>query len=361
MRCHSCLTEISSQFYCLKCRKSLFDGRKVSALAFDKQEFYKKRKEYLRNISISGVQDKMSLAFNEEGILEVTAKNGRYILKPIPSGEQIDLAHDVCANEHLSMQLSQQVFKIPTAKNALIPFSNGELAYITKRFDYAGNGDKLDQEDFASILEYTSESKGKNYKYESSYEACAEARQKFVPAALPAVEDFYKRIVVNYLIGNADAHLKNFSLYRAEGRIDRILTPNYDLLYTRYHVPNEVGYMGLDLSKDELTKSTEAFSAMGYYSLEDFELLAEKLSIKEKRLEKIFELILSSTPRVMEMIDNSFLSQEGKVAYKKNYLDRLRLHLCYSVEQYAFSGTMQRVIDMRINAKYIKVPFLSLF
>jgi len=162
---------------------------------------------------------------------------------------------------------------------------------------------------------------------------------------MPALEDFYKRIVINYLIGNADAHLKNFSLYREEGRKDRSLTPNYDLLYTRYHIPNEEGYMGLDLFEDERDNPTKAFEAMGYYTLEDFELFADKIGIKPKRLEKIFELILVSTPKVMEMIEHSFLSDEGKEAYRKNYEERLKLHLCYSIEQYDFNAKMQKVID----------------
>jgi acetyl-CoA carboxylase carboxyltransferase component len=54
MRCHSCLAK-SAKIYCPKCTKELFDGKKVSALSFDKQEFYQKRKEYAKRISISGV------------------------------------------------------------------------------------------------------------------------------------------------------------------------------------------------------------------------------------------------------------------------------------------------------------------
>jgi len=344
MRCHSCMVE-TAKTYCPKCTKELFDGKKVQALAFDKQEFYQKRKEYAKRISISGVQDKLSLTFDENNTLITTDIEGHYILKPAPSEEQVDNSHDICANEHLSMQISKQIFNIPTAGSALIPFSTDELAYITKRFDYAKNGQKLDQEDFAAVLEYTSDRQGRNYKYESSYEACAKAIQMYIPASMPALEDFYKRIVVNYLIGNADAHLKNFSLYRAEGRKDRSLTPNYDLLYTRYHIPNEEGYMGLDLFEDEGDNPTKAFEAMGYYTLEDFELFADKIGIKPKRLEKIFELILVSTPQVMEMIEHSFLSDEGKEAYRKNYEERLKLHLCYSIKQYDFNAKMRKVID----------------
>jgi serine/threonine-protein kinase HipA len=344
MRCHSCLGQ-SVKIYCPKCRKELFDGKKVSGLLFDKQAFYQKRKEYAKRISISGVQDKLSLVFDENNILTPTDIEGHYILKPSPSEEQVDNSHDICANEHLSMQISKQIFNIPTASSALIPFSTGELAYITKRFDYAKDGQKLDQEDFAAVLEHTSDKQGRNYKYESSYESCAKAVQKYIPASMPALEDFYKRIVVNYLIGNADAHLKNFSLYRAEGRKDRSLAPNYDLLYTRYHIHNEEGYMGLALFEDEENGTTKAFEAMGYYTLEDFELFADKIGIKPKRLENIFELILSSTPRVIKMIEDSFLSEKGKEAYKKNYEERLRLHLCYSIKQYDFNTKMQKIID----------------
>jgi len=347
MKCFSCLKEIEKGYYCKKCRTELFDGRKVVPLHFDKKEFYKKRRELADRMSISGVQDKISLAFGENGVLEPTAENGLYILKPIPAAEDIDKANDIAANEHVSMLLSRKVFKIPTALSALIAFSDGEKAYITRRFDYTGEVKdgrpvKSDQEDFASILEYTVDTKGQNYKYESSYEACARAIRKFVPAYMPALEDFYRRIVLNYLIGNADAHLKNFSLYREAGRTDWSLTPNYDLLYTRYHIPGELGYMGLELFDDH---ETEAFGAMGYYTLEDFEKFAKIIGIPQKRLLKIFEHFLQKTPEVIELVEKSFLSEEGKHAYIGNYLERLKLHLCYHIESHAFQARTEPIIE----------------
>jgi len=348
MQCYSCLKEITRGYYCKKCRDTLFDGRKITPLTFDKKEFYKKRRELADRMSISGVQDKISLRFEEDGILKPTATEGTYILKPIPAEENIDHAKDIVANEHLSMLLSREVFKIPTALSALIEFSDGEKAYITRRFDYdihekSGAAVKLDQEDFASILDRTSEANGRNYKYDASYETCAKAIKQFIPAYMPALEDFYKRIFLNYLMGNSDAHLKNFSLYRAPGRKDWSLTPNYDLLFTRYHVPQEIGYMGLDLFEDGT--ETEAYKAMGYYTLEDFELFAEITGVPQKRLSKLFENFLQKTPEVVAMVEKSFLSDEGKRAYLKNYLERLKWHVCYSVEKYPFRGKMQPVID----------------
>ncbi len=348
MQCYSCLKEITQGYYCKKCRDLIFDGRKITPLTFDKKEFYKKRRELADRMSISGVQDKISLKFEKDGTLKPTATQGTYILKPIPAAENIDHAEDIVANEHLSMLLSREVFKIPTALSALIEFSDGEKAYITRRFDYGideenGMSIKLDQEDFASILDRSSETNGKNYKYDANYEACAKAIKQFVPAYMPALEDFYKRILLNYLIGNSDAHLKNFSLYRALKRKDWSLTPNYDLLFTRYHIPGELGYMGLELFEGD--NETEAFKAMGYYTLEDFELFAETIGVPQKRLSKLFENFLQETPKVVAMVEKSFLSDEGKQAYLKNYLERLKLHVCYSVEKYSFRGKMQSIID----------------
>jgi len=339
-KCHSCLIQISSNLYCSKCLKKLFNNKDIKPLTFDKTEFYKKRTILAEKMSISGVQDKISLTL-KESLLEATATDGRYILKPIPAEEKLENKNDICANEHLSMQLSEQIFKIETAPNALIPFSNGELAYITKRFDYAKNGIKLDQEDFASILEFTSENKGKNYKYDSSYEDCANAIKEHIKPSIFALEDFFKRIIFNYLIGNADAHLKNFSLYRKEGRTDYSLSPNYDLLYTTYHVPQD-GYMGLELFNDYQSPTS---LATGYPTLEDFEQFASFLGIKPIRLKKIFELFLPKTAEVINMIEKSFLSEKGKKVYAKMYLERLKLHLCYSSERYPFEKITQDIID----------------
>ena len=84
---------------------------------------------------------------------------------------------------------------------------------------------------------------------------------------------------------------------------------------------------------------------MGYYTLEDFELFAERIGIPEKRLQKIFDSFLQKTPEVVLMVQHSFLSKEGKHAYLKNYLERLKLHLCYSIDSYTFVGKMQPIID----------------
>lgn len=331
MKCYGCFKPIASGTYCTKCKDELFNGRNINQLNFDIKEFYEYRQSQAPRISISGVQDKISLKLEGNDLIS-TDKNGTYILKPVPA-TQLQHSEDIVANEHLSMQLSKQVFKIPTAANAIVHFRNGDMAYLVKRFDYAKDGSKLDQEDFASIIGTSEETDGQNYKYDSSYEAIASAIQNVVAASSTAIEDLYLRIILNYLIGNGDAHLKNFSLYRPEGRSDYTLTPNYDLLFSGYHIHEMFGVMGLELFESYETKS---YGALGFYSLEDFEAFAHLFRIPSSRMIKIYKLIFSSASKAEQMIENSFMTDNGKEAYLKNFQKRLKNGLAYTMKEPGF-------------------------
>ncbi len=231
--------------YCSKCIKELFSGITPNPLNFNKVEFTKKRAELSARMSISGVQDKIFLTFEKKDLIP-TATNGKYILKPISSDNgHIQNEKDIVANEHLSMLISKNIFNIPTANCGLIQFSDKEFAYITKRFDYDENSNlKHDQEDFAGIMGITPSSHGENYKYDAcSYLDCARMIKKYVASSVVSIEDFFKRIILNYLICNGDAHIKNFSLYSKADSNEYFLTPNYDLLNTRFHINEKYGDM----------------------------------------------------------------------------------------------------------------------
>ncbi len=321
-KCLACLEEKKLyNDYCSKCIKELFDGITPNPLYFDREEFIQKRALLSPKMSISGVQDKISLKFEKNDLIP-TASNGKYILKPITKGQgQIKNEKDVVANEHLSMLISKNIFKIPTASCGLIRFSDGELAYLVKRFDYDENGLKYDQEDFASILGFSPVTHGANYKYDAcTYLECAKMIKKYVASHRISLEDFLKRIVLNYLICNGDAHLKNFSLYSKANSKEYFLTPNYDLLNTRFHVNELYGDMALDLLDD----CTSSYEAYGYYTLDDFQTFANLIDLPKVRFEKIIKFIEYSYPKVKDLIDKSFLSSEAKVFYIKNYEDRLK-------------------------------------
>ena len=129
---------------------------------------YKDSPEFLissiNRISISGVQEKLS-AIIKKGKIIITpeGESGRYIIKPIPDYKHLRFRNNIPANEHLTMQIASQVYKIKTAENAMVFFSDGQPAYITKRFDYATDGSKIRQDDFASIAGKTERNNGKGY------------------------------------------------------------------------------------------------------------------------------------------------------------------------------------------------------
>lgn len=224
------------------------------------------------------------------------------------------------ANEHLTMQIADRVYKINTAANAVIFFSDGEIVYITKRFDILPNGHKLLQEDFAQISERTEETHGRNYKYDFSYEEIAALIKKYVKAYAVEIEPWFRIIIFNYLFSNGDVHLKNFSLYRNEVYGDYMLTPFYDLLNTKLHVPGEKD-MALELFKDGF--ETEQFRAGSKYTKPDFIELPDRIGINKIRLNKIYNNMLNGSHEVENLVSNSFLKESLKTQYLNNYFHRL--------------------------------------
>ncbi|NBT86609.1 MAG: HipA domain-containing protein, partial [Alphaproteobacteria bacterium] len=113
-------------------------------------------------------------------------------------------------------------------KLSSIPVLN-EVALVLTRFDRGPKGEKLRLEDFAQIL---CKPKGRDYsgKYDAAYEDVAALILKH--SARPGIDlaKFYKRLIVFVLIGNADAHLKNFSLL--ETSVGLRLSPVYDVVNT---------------------------------------------------------------------------------------------------------------------------------
>ena len=315
MRCLGCFKD-TQQIYCSKCKKELFEKQKISfTLDFDKKEFLSTKINLSNRMSISGVQDKIALKIENNKLIPAI-KNSQYLLKPIPIMEHGALLDDVAVNEHFTMQLARQIYKIPTASNALISFNDGELAYLTKRFDRV-DGKKIKQEDFASIAQKTEASHGKNYKYNYSYEQIAKLIKQYLPAQKLELIKFFKLVLFNYLVGNGDAHLKNFSVIQRETK-DYTLSPAYDLLSSSIHIPNE-SRTALELFEEY---ETQSFLANGFYAYDDFVKFGEFIGLDKKMTSQIVEEFLSYQDKTLALLEVSFLSLEAKNRYMELFLDR---------------------------------------
>ncbi len=311
--------------YSPKAIKEVFNGVKVShVLTFpspksetkEQLEFLEKRKR----ISISGVQEKYSVKLVNNQF-ELTEIGGEYILKPIPA--DVLFASQVPANEHVTMQIANQIFKLPTAKCAIIFFADGEQAYITKRFDVQANGKRCLKEDFASLAQVSTQNAGNNYKYNYAYDKMAALIDAYFPAAILAKEQFFNLIVFNYLFSNGDAHLKNFSRIDCEGNGDGKLAPAYDLLNTNIHTND--GFLALEdgLYKDDFKHPS--FGVLGYYGYDDFISFAEKIGLLTIRAKRIVDAFLKRQDEVEKLVNNSFMDSNTKETYLKNYHERLKM------------------------------------
>lgn len=320
MKCKGCYLE-SKQDYCLSCRKKLFNKIKVSSvLNFDapKDDNLQIFQEQSKKLSISGVQLKYSLKLNGNQ-LELCEKGGEYIFKPIPVARQLQELDSAPENEHVTMQIAEQIFNISTAANGLIYFKDGQPAYITKRFDVKQDGRKYLQEDFAQLLSRSKQTQGDTFKYESNYEEIGHLIKRYVAASIPTLEKFFKLVLFNYIISNGDAHLKNFSLIRNENG-EYLLTHAYDLMCTVLHTPNESD-TALSLYDGDI--DSDFYQHYGFYGKPNFIELAKRLGILEKRAEKIILDFLNKKDFVSEVIHLSFLSESVKLKYIKNYMDKI--------------------------------------
>ena len=304
--------------YSRTCSKRVFNGSKVNHILPNAslQSNHSSEDSFEENatrMSISGVQEKFSIIQLKNKIrLTKEGEQGTHILKPIPSGSKN--ADQMPANEHLTMQIAQQVFGIETAANALIFFGNGDPAYITKRFDVVPGGLKLAQEDFASLAGKSPQTHGADYKYLGSYWDLFELMRENLPSYKVESLKLFKLLVFNYLFSNGDAHLRNFSIIETP-QGDFKLSPAYDLLNSRIHIEDK------DFALDE--GLIPARMGQGNVA-KQFRLLADYAGIPEKQTNAIMALMVSKTEQVTNLIDASFLKDRIKRSYLQTYQLKLK-------------------------------------
>ncbi|MGI6310582.1 MAG: HipA domain-containing protein [Bacteroidales bacterium] len=253
-------------------------------------------------MSIQGIQPKLSARLNiKEEKFEIVDTGGRYILKP-----QHQFFPEMPENEDLTMKLASEIgLEIPV--HGLIWSKDKTLTYFIRRFDRKGQNDKVAVEDFAQLAGLT-----RDTKYDYSMEEVVDLINKF--CTFPAIEKLilFKLVIFNYLTGNDDHHLKNFSIITEDGKVK--LSPCYDLLNTtiEYRKPDEEIALPLKGKKKRLT-----YNIIEYFGLGRCELTA-------KSVDKVLDTISSAIPVWKSLIDSSFLSNGMKEKYLK--LLETRLH-----------------------------------
>lgn len=180
-------------------------------------------------LSLAGAQEKISLAFfNNKWHLPINGAPSTHILKPTRARNLSTIA----ANEFICMQLANNM-KMQVPQTQLIYIEDIPV-FVCERYDRKLNIDenkieRIHQEDFCQALSVMSDNK---YQADGgpSYADCLNLIQNHFSNPLQDSSKFLKSILFNYLIGNCDAHAKNYSLITTEGKI--YLSPLYDLVST---------------------------------------------------------------------------------------------------------------------------------
>lgn len=214
---------------------------KVRAIKFDKMSPDNK-------FSLAGVQMKFSMK-EKDGRYNLSKEDvlGDWIVKTPSTTHK-----DVPMNEYTAMKLAAFVgIEIPEIKlvelNKLdnlpqINLPDEKLAFAIKRFD-RDDEVRIHMEDFAQVLvKYPHE------KYNSaSYEQIGRILYRFSGDGLADAQQFARRLLVNILLANGDAHLKNWSLIYSD-RITPRLSPAYDIVTTSVYIDGEK-HFALNLGK----------------------------------------------------------------------------------------------------------------
>lgn len=282
------------------CSRKIFGTPKPPSLDYGNEQMQDlAEKIIIKSVALTGVQPKLSLTIEKkpgdpkQSRFTIVGLWGNYILKP-PTEEFPNLPE----NEDLTMHLSG-IFGIPTALHALIRLRSGELAYVTKRFDRI-DGKKLALEDMCQLTETLTID-----KYRGSMERIGKCIATF--SSRPGLDaiTFFEMTVFCFLTGNADMHLKNFSLLKTPAN-EVILAPAYDLLCTKIALPD-------DLEETALTINAKKRKI----KRNDFDLLAKSLRIPDKVKENIYTRFQHSLKPATEFIDISFLPEKEKRDYKR--------------------------------------------
>ena len=310
MKCLYCYKELADNEidFHRSCSRKIFGTTMAPSLPYTRDNLTELARQVVRSqTTLTGVQAKLSLDIKKGGRNEterftIVGLWGRYILKP-----QTERFANLPELEDLTMHLAE-IAKIQVVPHSLIRFSDGELCYITRRIDRTENGEKLAMEDMCQLTERLTE-----HKYKGSYEQIAKLIQRYSSVPKLDLINYWEQVVFSWITGNADMHLKNFSLYSKANK-QYNLTPAYDMVSTALVMPEDIEELALTLNgkKRKIRKS-------------DFEISMRASELEEKVIGNIFNKFLKVKDKWFDFIDISFLPEEMKIAYKDSITNRLIL------------------------------------
>ena len=306
MNCLCCgkpLEENASSAWHKRCIRKFFgtDELPEMQLADEALENYALQTVY-KGMTVPGVQRKMSMHLSKEEKPRLTLVNypAGYILKPQTSDYPC-----LPEAEDLAMRMAEKV-GVKTVPHALLE-TDGRFAYITKRIDRIITGNKrvkvkkYAMEDFCQL-----DGRLTADKYRGSYERCAKIVSRYSSQKGLDLSELFLRLVVSFVTGNSDMHLKNFSMIETEPESRTyILSAAYDLLPVNVLLPEDREEFALTMNgKKEHLRRT------------DFLKFAGECGIPQEAAKRLIGTVLSAQKDFLHMCDESFLREDLKESLK---------------------------------------------
>ena len=296
-RCLYCYNDLGEEKYEFhpSCSRKIFGTPIPPDLPYSDDDMLQLAEKVIKSQStVTGVQPKLSLHIeklskkDEPQRFTIVGLWGGYILKP-PT-KQYKFLPEL---EDLTMHLAE-ISGIDVVPHSLIRLSSGNLSYITKRIDRS-NDRKIHMEDMCQLTERLTEQ-----KYQGSHEQIAKAILKYSANPILDVTIFFEQVLFSFLTGNADMHLKNFSLID-NSEMGYILSLAYDMVASTLVVVGDTEELALTLNgkKKKIKK-------------EDFVEAMARFHVDNKAIENIFNKFKMSIDDWHKFIDISFLPDDMK-------------------------------------------------
>ncbi len=196
--------------------------------------------KHLLQSSISGVQPKVMVpeAPDKSGFEET--EKGALILPSLIVKSGDEEYPQLAINEYICMQLAKAC-QIETPEFWL---SDNQQLFVMRRFDLKEDGSCRAMEDMAVM-----QGKSTNDKYRSSYETISKVLSFYSSEAKADNEALFKMLVHSCMVGNGDAHLKNYAMLYDDIE-DMRLSPLYDVVNTQIYNPADT--LALNLCKSKI-------------------------------------------------------------------------------------------------------------
>ena len=316
MRCLYCYKELAEEEHDFHkaCSRKIFGKPEAPELPYTEYQMIELAKGVIKSqVAVTGVQAKLSLDIERLSPKEeiqnghhtarftIVGLWGSYILKP-PTAH-FKFLPEV---ESLTMHLAE-IAVIQTVPHSLIRLKSSSLAYITRRIDRVKEA-KLHMEDMCQLTERLTED-----KYKGSYEQIAKAILKY--AANPGLDiiNFYEQVVFSFLTGNADMHLKNFSLINRPGS-GYVLAPAYDMVASALLMKEDDEDLALTLNGKKRKLNRKDFDRF---------MLTGPL-VNAKSIESLYHKFVIAIPKWLKFIEISFIPGEMKDNYCQIIMERAK-------------------------------------